>query len=91
MLATRFREASGWRATASGSPLASRTEATAPSFGLGALTNLLPTAEQVMEKVALAESEKATEEARRKAKAEEEKKALLESLSSLSASRMRRR
>ena len=55
------------------------------------LSNLLPTADQVMEKVALAESEKAAEEARREAKAEEEKKASWRVRASLSASRTRRR
>jgi hypothetical protein len=45
------------------------------------LSNILPTAEQVMEKVALAEAEKAAAEARRRTKAEEEKKALIDRMS----------
>ena len=45
------------------------------------LSNILPTAEQVMEKVALAEAEKAAAEVRRRAKAEEEKKALIDRMS----------
>jgi len=45
------------------------------------LSNLLPTAKQVMEKVALAEAEKASEAMRQKAKADAEKKALVDRLS----------
>jgi hypothetical protein len=44
------------------------------------LSNLLPTAKQVMEKVALAEAEKASEAMRQKAKADAEKKALVDRL-----------
>ena len=44
------------------------------------LSNLLPTAKQVMEKLALAEAEKAGEEAKKRAKAEAEKKALIDRL-----------
>jgi hypothetical protein len=44
------------------------------------LSNLLPTAKQVMEKVALAEAEKASEAMRQKAKADAEKKALIDRL-----------
>jgi hypothetical protein len=44
------------------------------------LSNLLPTAKQVREKVALAEAEKASEAMRKKAKADAEKKALVDRL-----------
>ena len=44
-------------------------------------SNPLPTAREVMEKIALAEAEKASEEMRQKTKAEAEKKALLDRLS----------
>jgi hypothetical protein len=44
------------------------------------LSRLLPTAQQMMEKLALAEAEKADEAARRNALAEAEKKALLDKL-----------
>jgi hypothetical protein len=44
------------------------------------LSSLLPTAKQVMEKVALAEAEKASEAMRQKAKADAEKKALIDRL-----------
>jgi len=44
------------------------------------LSSILPTAEEVMEKVALAESEKASEAVRRHAIAEAEKKALIDRL-----------
>ena len=43
-----------------------------------AFSNLLPTADEMMEKVALAEAEKASVEMRRQAKAEAEKKALID-------------
>jgi hypothetical protein len=45
-----------------------------------ALSNLLPTADQLMEKLALAEAEKADEARRRQADAEAEKKMLLDKL-----------
>jgi len=45
------------------------------------LSNLLPTATQAMEKLALAEAEKAREALRRKEKADAEKKALIDQLS----------
>ena len=45
------------------------------------LDGLLPTADEVMEKVALAEAEKASAERRRQAKAEAEKKALIDRMS----------
>jgi hypothetical protein len=45
-----------------------------------AAADLLPTAKQVMEKVALAEAEKATEEMRKQAKVDAEKKALIDRL-----------
>ena len=45
------------------------------------LDALLPTAKEIMQKAALAEAEEATKHAREKAKADAEKKALLESLS----------
>jgi hypothetical protein len=45
------------------------------------LSNLLPTAKQAMEKLALAEAEKAKDALRQKEKAEAEKKALVEKLS----------
>jgi hypothetical protein len=44
------------------------------------LSTLLPTAKQLMEQVALAESEKASEAMRQKAKADAEKKALIDRL-----------
>lgn len=44
------------------------------------LSGLLPTADQMMEKLALAEGEKASEAMRRKAEAEAEKRILLEKL-----------
>jgi hypothetical protein len=44
------------------------------------LSSLLPTAKQVMEQVALAEAEKASEAMRQKAKADAEKKALIDRL-----------
>jgi hypothetical protein len=44
------------------------------------LLSVLPTAQQVMEKIALAEAEKASEYVRRQAEAEAEKKILLEKL-----------
>ena len=44
------------------------------------LSSLLPSAKQVMEKLALAESEKASEEAKKRAKADAEKKALIDRL-----------
>lgn len=44
------------------------------------LSDLLPTAKQVMEQLALAEAEKASEEMRNKAKADAEKKALIDRL-----------
>ena len=43
-----------------------------------AFSNLVPTADEMMEKVALAEAEKASVELRRQAKAEAEKKALID-------------
>src|SRR5262245_40005338 len=43
-------------------------------------SNLLPTAKQLMEKVAIAEAEKASEAMRQKAKADAEKKALIDRL-----------
>ena len=45
------------------------------------LSNLLPTATQAMEKLALAEAEKASEALRRREKADAEKKALIDQLS----------
>jgi hypothetical protein len=42
------------------------------------LSDLLPTAKEIMEKVALAEAEKASEAMRQKAKADEEKKKLID-------------
>jgi len=45
------------------------------------LSKLLPTAQQMMEKLALAEAEKASEADRQKTKAETEKKALIDRLS----------
>ena len=48
------------------------------SMAADELSNLLPTAKQVMEKVALAEAEKASEAMRQKAKADAEKKALID-------------
>jgi hypothetical protein len=45
------------------------------------LSNLLPTAQEVMEKLALAEAEKASAAARKHAEAEAEKKVLLEKIS----------
>jgi len=47
----------------------------------GETSNLLPTAKQALEKLALAEAEKATEALRQKEKADAEKKALLDRLS----------
>jgi hypothetical protein len=44
------------------------------------LSKLLPTAKQIMEQVALAEAEKASEAMRQKAKADAEKKALIDRL-----------
>jgi molybdopterin-biosynthesis enzyme MoeA-like protein len=44
------------------------------------LSNLLPSAKQIMEKVALVEAEKASEAMRQKAKADAEKKALIDRL-----------
>jgi hypothetical protein len=44
------------------------------------LSNLLPNAKQVMEKLALAEAEKASEEMRKQARADAEKKALIDRL-----------
>jgi hypothetical protein len=44
------------------------------------LSNLLPSAKQIMEKVALVEAEKASEAVRQKAKADAEKKALIDRL-----------
>src|ERR1043166_3355293 len=44
------------------------------------LSNLLPTAKQVMEKLALVEAEKASDAMRQKAKADAEKKALIDRL-----------
>ena len=44
------------------------------------LSNLLPTAKQMMEQLALAEAEKAGEEAKKRARAEAEKKALIDRL-----------
>ncbi len=44
------------------------------------LANLLPTAKQMMEQLALAEAEKAGEEAKKRARAEAEKKALIDRL-----------
>src|SRR5882672_1065816 len=44
------------------------------------LSDLLPTAKQIMEQLALAEAEKASEEMRQRAKADAEKKALLDKL-----------
>jgi hypothetical protein len=44
------------------------------------LTDLLPTAKQMMENLALAEAEKASEEMRKKARADAEKKALVDRL-----------
>jgi hypothetical protein len=46
------------------------------------LSNLLPTAKQVMEKLALVEAEKASDAMRQKAKADAEKKALIDRLAS---------
>jgi hypothetical protein len=43
-------------------------------------SNLLPSAKAVMQKIALAESDKASEEAQRRAREEEEKKALIDRL-----------
>jgi len=51
------------------------------SMAADELSNLLPTAKQIMEKVALAEAEKATEAMRQKEKADAEKKALMDRLS----------
>ena len=45
------------------------------------LSNLLPTAKEVMQKIALAETEKASAEMRKQEKAEAEKKALIDKLS----------
>ena len=50
------------------------------STAVDKLSNLLPTANQVMEKVALAEAEKASEAMRQKAKEDAEKKALVDRL-----------
>ena len=44
------------------------------------LSNLLPNAKQVMERLALAEAEKASEEMRKQARADAEKKALIDRL-----------
>jgi hypothetical protein len=56
------------------------TEETTMSAAADDLSSLLPTAKQVMEKLALAEAEKAGEEAKKRAKAEAEKKALIDRL-----------
>jgi hypothetical protein len=48
------------------------------------LSKLLPTAKQIMEQVALAEAEKASEAMRQKAKADAEKKALIDRLTKAS-------
>jgi len=45
------------------------------------LSNLLPTAKEVMQKIALAETEKASAEMRKQEKAEAEKKSLIDKLS----------
>ena len=45
------------------------------------LSNLVPSAKAIMQKIALAESDKASEEMRRRAREEEEKKALIDRLS----------
>jgi hypothetical protein len=44
-------------------------------------SNLVPSAKAIMQKIALAEADKATEEARRRAREEDEKNALIERLS----------
>jgi len=49
-----------------------------------AADDFLPNAKQMMEQLALAEAEKASEEARNKAKADAEKKALIDKLTKLS-------
>jgi len=51
------------------------------SMGADELSKLLPDAKQVMEQLALAEAEKASEAMRQKAKADAEKKALMDKLS----------
>ena len=51
------------------------------SMGADDLSKLLPDAKQVMEQLALAEAEKASEAVRQKAKADAEKKALIDKLS----------
>jgi len=48
------------------------------------LSDLLPSAKQMMEKLAMAEAEKASEEAKQKAKADAEKKALVDKLTKAS-------
>jgi hypothetical protein len=53
------------------------------------LSNLLPTATQAREKLALAEAEKASEALRRKEKADAEKKALIDQLSKPNLIRIR--
>jgi len=57
----------------------SQTESTMPSAA-DDLSKLLPNAKQVMEQLALAEAEKASEAMRQKAKADAEKKALIDRL-----------
>jgi hypothetical protein len=50
------------------------------TMSMAADDSLLPNAKQMMERVALAEAEKASEEMRKKARAEAEKKALIDKL-----------
>jgi hypothetical protein len=56
------------------------TEGEHQSMAPDELSKLLPTAKQIMEQVALAEAEKASEAMRQKAKADAEKKALIDRL-----------
>src|ERR1700751_1886548 len=56
------------------------TEAHGESTMADDLSNLLPSAKQMMEKLAGAEAEKASEEMRKKAKVDAEKKALVDRL-----------